>query len=126
MEIFEVRTERAPRAVGPYSQAVRAGGFVFASGQIPLDPESGAVVGGDIAAQGRQALENLRAVLEVSGAGMKNVVKTTVFLRDMGDFARFNEVYAGYFTAPYPARSTNQVSGLPKDVLVEIEAVAVV
>lgn len=126
MEIFEVRTERAPRAVGPYSQAVRAGGFVFASGQIPLDPESGAVVGGDIAAQGRQALENLRAVLEVSGAGMKNVVKTTVFLRDMGDFARFNEVYAGYFTAPYPARSTVQVSGLPKDVLVEIEAVAVV
>jgi len=126
MELFEVRTERAPRAIGPYSQAVRAGGFVFASGQIPLDPESGAVVQGDIVAQGRQALENLRAVLEVSGAGMKNVVKTTVFLRDMGDFARFNEVYAVYFTAPYPARSAVQVSGLPRDVLVEIEAVAVV
>jgi 2-iminobutanoate/2-iminopropanoate deaminase len=126
MDIHEIRTDRAPRAIGPYSQAVKSGSFVFASGAIPLDPESGAVVAGDITVQAARVLNNLKAVLEESGAGMKNVVKTTVFIRDMNDFARFNEIYAGFFTAPFPARSTVEVSRLPKDVLIEIEAVAVV
>ncbi|SHI21563.1 endoribonuclease L-PSP [Sporobacter termitidis DSM 10068] len=125
MDIFEIRTEKSPAAVGPYSQAVRAGDFIYASGQIPLDPASGAVVPGDVAAQAAQALKNLEAVLEAAGTGLDRVVKTTVFIRDMNAFARVNEVYAGFFKAPFPARSCVEVSRLPKDVLVEIEAVAV-
>lgn len=125
MEIFDITTENAPGAVGPYSQAIRAGGFIYASGQIPLDPESGAVVPGGIDAQARRALMNLQAVLAAAGAQLGDVVKTTIFIRDMNDFAKVNEIYAGFFSPPYPARSTVEVSRLPKDVLVEIEAVAV-
>jgi len=124
MDIFEVSTGRAPKAIGPYSQAVKAGGFIYASGQIPIDPATGAVAEGDIAVQAQRVLENLDAVLVAAGAGLKSVVKTTVFLRDMNDFARFNEVYARFFAPPFPARSTVQVARLPKDVLIEIEAVA--
>jgi 2-iminobutanoate/2-iminopropanoate deaminase len=126
MEIYEINTEHAPRAIGPYSQAIRSGGLVFASGQIPLDPVSGAVVSGGIEAQARQALTNLLAVLAAAGAAPGNVVKTTVFIRDMNDFPKINEIYASFFSPPYPARSTVEVSRLPKDVLLEIEAVAVI
>lgn len=126
MELIEIRSENAPKAVGPYSQAIRAGGFIFASGQIPLDPSSGAVVAGDVTVQARQALTNLTAVLGAAGASLADVVKTTVFIRDMNDFSRVNEIYAQFFQTPYPARSCVEVSRLPKDVLVEIEAVAAV
>jgi 2-iminobutanoate/2-iminopropanoate deaminase len=125
MEKQPIHTTEAPAAIGPYSQAIRTGHTIFASGQIPIDPKTGSVVEGDITVQTRQVLNNLKAVLEAAGAGLPCVVKTTVFIRDMNDFARFNEVYAGFFAAPYPARSTVEVSRLPKDALVEIEAVAV-
>ncbi|NLT14754.1 MAG: RidA family protein [Clostridiales bacterium] len=125
MEIIEIRTNEAPAAIGPYSQALRAGGFIYTSGQIPLDI-NGAVVTGGISEQTRQVLLNLQAVLSAAASGSFDVVKTTVFLRDMNDFSEFNEVYAGFFSAPYPARSTVEVARLPKDVLIEIEAVAVV
>jgi 2-iminobutanoate/2-iminopropanoate deaminase len=108
----------------PVFPGIKTGGLLFLSGQIPLDPLTGAVVVGDIAAQTRRVLQNLQAVLEAAGAGLPSVVKTTVFLRNMGDFARFNEVYADFFTAPFPARSTVEAARLPRDVLVEIEAVA--
>ena len=125
MEILEISTAGAPGAIGPYSQAVRAGGFIFASGQTPLDPESGVLVEGGIEAQARRALLNIQAVLEAAGATLADVVKTTVFIRDMNDFPKINAVYAGFFQEPYPARSTVEVSRLPKDALIEIEAVAV-
>ncbi len=123
--IERIETDRAPAAIGPYSQAVRAGGFLFCSGQIALDPETGAVVGTDAAAQARQVLANLEAVLEAAGSGLDRVVKTTVFLADMGDFQDVNAVYAEAFGSHRPARAAVEVSRLPKDVLVEIEAVAV-
>jgi 2-iminobutanoate/2-iminopropanoate deaminase len=126
MEFTEIKTENAPKAVGPYSQAIRAGGFIFASGQIPLDPQSGAVVAGDVTVQAAQALTNLKSVLGAAGASLGDVVKTTVFIRDMNDFAKVNEIYASFFQVPFPARSCVEVSRLPKDVLVEVEAVAVV
>ena len=126
MDIFEIKTDRAPRAIGPYSQAVKAGNFIFASGQIPLDPSSGAVLASDIAIQARQVLQNLQAVLEASGSSLQSVVKTTVFIKDMNDFSKVNDIYAGFFSAPFPARSCVEVSRLPKDVLIEIEAVAVI
>ncbi len=124
MDRQTVSTTKAPKAIGPYAQAVRAGGFVFTSGQIALDPETGEVAGGEIQAQTRRVLGNLSAVLEAAGSGLPRVVKTTVFLKDMADFPQMNAVYAEFFAENPPARSTVEVARLPKDVLVEIEAVA--
>ena len=122
----KIHTDRAPAAIGPYSQAIRHGNMIFTAGQIPLDPGSGEIVGGDITSQTRQVLENLSAVLEAAGAGLDQVVKTTCFLNDMDDFAAFNEVYQGYLGDTTPARSCVAVERLPKDVLVEIEALAII
>ena len=119
-----VTTENAPKAIGPYSAGVKIGNFVYTAGQLGLDPQTGDFVEGGIAAETRQALQNLRAILEAAGASLENVVKTTVFLRDMNDFAAMNAVYAEFFTADFPARSAVQVARLPKDAAVEIEAVA--
>lgn len=118
-----IKTENAPRAIGPYSQGIRVGSMVFTSGQIPVDPASGEIAVG-IERQTRQALENVSAVLNAAGADLSDVVKTTVFIKNMGDFAKVNEVYSDYFSEPYPARSCVEVSRLPKDVSIEIEAVA--
>ena len=115
----------APRAIGPYSQAIRAGNLLFLSGQIPLDPISGAVVDGDVTAQTERVLQNISAVLKASGASFANVVRTTVFLADMNEFAAMNAVYGTYVVDPPPARSTVQVARLPKDVRVEIDVIAV-
>jgi 2-iminobutanoate/2-iminopropanoate deaminase len=120
-----VSSPGAPAAIGPYSAGVRAGNLLFLSGSIPLDPATGQVVPGDIAAQATRAMENIKALLTAAGADFANVVKTTVFLADMNEFAAMNEVYAKYFVAPFPARSTVQVARLPRDVRVEIEVVAV-
>ena len=120
----KIETSKAPGAIGPYSQGMVSGGLVFTSGQIPLDPETGAVVGETIEAQSEQALKNLQAVLEAGGAALSSVIKTTCFLSDMGDFAAFNGVYARFFTGDCPARSCVAVKTLPKGVLVEVEAVA--
>ena len=119
-----VSTPDAPQAIGPYSQAIRAGHFLFLSGQIPLDPHSGEVVTGDVRAQTRRVLDNISGVLDAAGVSMDAVVKTTVFLIDLADFTAMNEVYATAFADPAPARSTVQVSRLPRDVRVEIEAIA--
>ena len=119
-----VSTPSAPAAIGPYSQAVVAGGFVFCSGQIPLDPATGALVEGDIGVQTRRVLENLKAVLEAAGSGLDRVVKTTVFLADLADFQAMNAVYAEYFGGDPPARAAVQVAALPKGARIEIEAVA--
>jgi 2-iminobutanoate/2-iminopropanoate deaminase len=118
-----ISTPAAPAAIGPYSQAVRAADFLFVSGQIPLDPGAGTLVGGDVAAQTRRVLENLQAIVQAGGGSMGSVVKTTVYLADMNDFPAMNEVYASFFGAPAPARATVQVSRLPKDVRVEIDAI---
>lgn len=120
-----VQTESAPKAIGPYSQAIIANGFVFCSGQIPLDPATGNVVEGGIEEQTHQVLKNLSAVLQAAGADLAHVVKTTVFLQSMGDFAAMNAVYATYFAANPPGRSTVEVAKLPRAALVEIEAIAV-
>jgi len=120
-----IATDRAPKALGPYSVAVQTGSLVFTSGQVGLDPVSNSIVEGGIEAETRQVLTNLRAVLEASGSSLANVVKTTVFLRDMNEFARMNAVYAEFFVEKFPARSTVQVGALPKGAAVEIEAVAV-
>jgi len=119
-----VATDKAPAAIGPYSQAIKAGGFVFTSGVIPLDPASGEIVGENITEQTERVLANLKAVLEAAGSRLDKVVKTTCFLQNLGDFAAFNEVYASAFTSDPPARSTVQVAKLPREVLVEVEAVA--
>ncbi len=119
-----VQTKQAPDAIGPYSQAVIANGFVFTSGQIPIDPATGHFVPGGIAEQTEQVLKNLRAVLEAAGTGLQGVLKTTVYLADMQDFTAMNEVYATFFGAQPPARSTVQAARLPKDALVEIDVVA--
>ena len=119
-----IKTERAPEAIGPYSQAVKAAGLVFASGQIPIDPATGQFVAGGIAEQTEQVLRNLSAVLEAAGTALERVVKTTVFLADMGDFAAMNEVYGRYFRGDAPARATVQAARLPRDARVEIEAIA--
>jgi 2-iminobutanoate/2-iminopropanoate deaminase len=119
-----VSTEAAPSAIGPYSQAIRAGSLLFVSGQVPIDPASGAIVDGDIAAQTRRVLQNVGAILEAAGVSFDHVVRTTVFLTDMNDFAAMNEVYATCFTSPAPARATVQVSRLPKDARIEIDVIA--
>ena len=121
-----VSTEKAPAAIGPYSQAVQAGNTVYVSGQLPIDPATGAFAGEDIRAQTRQSLTNICAILEAVGADMSKVVKTTVLLKNIADFAAMNEVYAEFFAAPYPARAAFQVAALPKDALVEVECVAVI
>jgi 2-iminobutanoate/2-iminopropanoate deaminase len=123
-----VSTPHAPAAIGPYSQAVRAGGFVFLSGQIPLDPQSGEMVGGtDVEAQTKQVMSNLKAVLEAAGSSFGKVVKTTIFLTDLGDFTRVNKIYGSYFEGiDPPARATVQVAALPRGAKVEIEATAFV
>ena len=120
-----IQTDIAPAAIGPYSQAIRHGNMIFTAGQIPLDPHTGEIVGNDISTQTRQVLDNLSAVLEAGGANLEQVVKTTCFLNDMKDFAAFNEVYQRYLGTTAPARSCVAVERLPKDVLVEIEALAI-
>ena len=120
-----ISTANAPAALGPYSQAIQAGNLLFLSGQVPIDPATGSVVEGGIREQARQSLTNLKAILNEAGTNMGAVVKTTVFLKNMDDFAAMNEVYAQFFQQPYPARSAVQVAKLPKDVLVEVEAIAV-
>jgi 2-iminobutanoate/2-iminopropanoate deaminase len=120
-----VSTPSAPAAIGPYSQAIKAGNLLFVSGQVPIDPASGQIVAGDIAQQTRRVFENIGAILGAAGLSFDAVVRTTVYLADMNEFAAMNEVYAKYFVAPFPARSTVQVARLPRDVRVEIEVVAV-
>lgn len=120
-----IHTENAPAAIGPYSQAIQAGNTVYVSGQLPIDPATGAFTGADIAAQTRQSLTNIRSILAGAGYSMTDVVKTTVLLADIADFAAMNAVYAEFFTAPFPARAAFQVAALPKNALVEIECVAV-
>ena len=124
MSTRSVQTDAAPAAIGPYSQAIIAGGFLYTAGQIPIDPGTGQVVEGDIVSQTRRVMDNLQAVLAAAGASWKDVVKTTVFLQDMADFPRMNEVYSAAMGDARPARSTVQVAGLPRGVRVEIELVA--
>lgn len=124
MQLVKVQSAQAPAAIGPYSQAIRAGDYLFCSGQIPLLPETGEIVTGGIQAQTRQALENLAAVLVAAGLSFAAVAKTTIYLVDLADFAIVNEIYAGYCADPAPARATVQVAALPKGVLVEIDAIA--
>ena len=124
MEKKRIQTENAPAAVGPYSQAIRAGNLIFTAGQVALDPASGELVGRDVAAQTEQVVKNLKAVLAAAGSGFDQVLKTTVFLQSMADFAAMNAVYGRHFPEPYPARSTVEVGALPKGALVEIEVIA--
>lgn len=119
-----IKTNNAPEAIGPYSQGIRIGQFIYTSGQIPIDSKTNTIIGGGIKNQTKQVLDNLKAVLAASGASMQDVVKTTVFLSNMLDFTAMNEIYATYFSEPYPARSTVQVARLPKDVAIEIDVVA--
>jgi len=119
-----VSTKDAPQAIGPYSQAIKANGFVFTSGQVAIDPSSQQVIAGDVAAQTERVLRNLSEILEAAGSGLGKVVRCTVFLKNMNDFAAMNEVYGKYFSSTPPARSTVEVARLPKDVLVEIDAIA--
>jgi len=121
-----IQTERAPKAIGPYSQAIQAGNFLFLSGQIPLDPKTGELAKGDIGQQTKQVLENIKGILESQELGMEDVVKVTIFLRDIGNFNRVNEVYATYFPPPAPARSTVEVAKLPRNAEIEIGAIALI
>jgi 2-iminobutanoate/2-iminopropanoate deaminase len=123
-DLDRIQTADAPQAIGPYTQAIRAGGFVFVSGQIPLDPSTGALAGESIEDQTERVLRNIRAILEAAGTSMDRVVKTTVFLRDLTEFPRMNEVYARMFGTARPARATVEVSALPKGVRIEIDAIA--
>jgi len=122
-KLEQVHSDSAPQAIGPYSQAIKAGSMVFLSGQIPLNPETMELVSGDVAAQTHQVFKNLIAVAEAAGGSLANAVKLTIYLTDLGDFAVVNEIMAGYFNEPYPARATIQVSALPKGSAVEIDAV---
>ena len=124
MEKKAILTDHAPRPIGPYSQAIQAGPWIFCSGQIALDPKTGAIEATEVGPQAVQVLENLKAVLTAANCSMENVVKTTIFLKSMSDFPQVNEIYGKYFTGVTPARSTIEVARLPRDVLVEIEAVA--
>ena len=119
-----ILTDRGPKPIGPYSQAIRANGFLYVSGQVALDPKSGEMKGTDVREQTERVFENIKGILEAAGSNLHRVVKTTVFLKDMNDFSAMNEVYAKHFTQAPPARSTVQVSRLPKDALVEIEVIA--
>lgn len=120
-----ISTDKAPQAIGPYSQAVEVNGVIYTSGMIPINPADGTLVTGAVEVQAEQALKNLKALIEESGSSMDKVIKTTVFIKDMNDFAKINEVYARYFTDNYPSRSCVEVARLPKDVLIEIEAIAI-
>ncbi len=124
MNRTEINTKNAPEALGPYSQAIRIGDLIFTSGQIPIDPITNTLVSGGIVEQATQSLRNLQAVLTEAGSSLSDAVKVTVFVKNMDDFAKLNEVYGSFFTEPYPARSCVEVARLPKDVLVEIEIVA--
>ena len=126
MELKIISTDKAPAAIGPYSQAVKAGNLLFCSGQIPLDPATGEIVQGDVVLQAEQVMKNIVATLEAAGAGLNDVVKTTIFLVEMGDFAAVNQVYGSYFNSHKPARSTVAVKALPRNVLLEIEVIAAV
>lgn len=126
MDKKEIRTKNAPEAIGPYSQGIKINNMLFTSGQIPIDPKTGKIVDDDIIKQAKQVFNNLKAVLEAGGALLSDVVKTTVYLKDLGDFTKVNEIYAAYFEAPYPARSCVEVSALPKGALIEIDALAVI
>lgn len=119
-----IATDRGPKAIGPYSQAIKANGFVFVSGQIPLDPQTQQLVTGDIARQTERVMENLKGIVEAAGSSLERVVKTTVYLKDLGDFAAMNEVYGRYFTSNPPARATVEAARLPKGARVEIELIA--
>jgi 2-iminobutanoate/2-iminopropanoate deaminase len=119
-----VTTDRGPKPIGPYSQAIKANNFIYLSGQVALDPKTGEMTGADIRMQTERVFENIKGILEAAGASFHHVIKTTVFLKDMNDFAAMNEVYARHFSSAFPARSTVQVSRLPKDALVEIEVIA--
>lgn len=119
-----ISTEKAPKAIGPYSQAIQAGEFLFISGQLPIDPTTGAMVDFNASIQTRQSLKNIESILATAGMAMKDVVKTSVYLSDMSNFKEMNEVYSGFFTGQFPARVAMEVSRLPKDALVEIEAIA--
>jgi len=121
-----IETDRAPKAIGPYSQAIQAGDLIFLSGQIPIDPATEGMVGGGIEQQTRRVLDNIKGLLESQKSGMGDVIKVTIFLKDMGHFSRVNEIYAAYFPSSPPARSTVEVARLPRDVLIEIEAVALI
>lgn len=119
-----IKTDQAPKTIGPYSQGIMAGGFIFVSGQIPLDPVKGEIVGQTIEEQAHQVFKNLRAILQAAGSSLNEVVKATVFLADMNDFSRMNEVYAQYFSEPYPARAAFQVARLPREAKIEVEVIA--
>jgi 2-iminobutanoate/2-iminopropanoate deaminase len=119
-----ISTKDGPQAIGPYSQAIKANGFVFVSGQVAIDPATQQVISGDVAAQTERVMKNLAGILKAAGSGLEKVVRSTVFLKNMGDFAAMNEVYGKHFTAEQPARSTVEVARLPKDVLVEIDVIA--
>ena len=119
-----IATDQAPQAIGPYSQAIRAAGLIFTSGQIPIDPATSQIIAGDVSAQTDRVLKNLAAILQASGSSLEKVLRCTVFLKNMGDFAAMNEVYGRYFKQSPPARSTVEVARLPKDVLVEIDVIA--
>ena len=121
-----ISTQKAPAAIGPYSQAVLVNGMLFTSGVIPIDPETNTLVEGDVTVQARQAIGNLKNLIEASGSSMDKVVKTTVFIKDMNDFGKINDIYKDFFTSNFPARSCVEVARLPKDVLIEIEAIATV
>ena len=121
---YPVESNEAPKAIGPYSQGIKAGGFVFVSGQVALDPATSALVGSDVATQTERVLQNLQAIVEAAGSDLDRVVKTTVYLRSMADFAAMNEVYKKYFKSEPPARATVAVAGLPRDALVEIDVIA--